>query len=206
MFKFGYKFNGKTYAQSKQDGSEANCGVIGFKLFYENEPIVQYIAQTPQWINNPQWVTPSYTTCAVSASWSGGATYTSNAAYTSNVNYCATPNLGNSHMKGISNSMLSNPVRCCGMQADTMEFSVESALGDVQPKGFDMGTEWGRKESSKVNTVDFSRGCLAHSLDIYYASRESLIEMGVPITNQLKVNLPQSFPGRYAEPPKGWVG
>ena len=48
MFKFGYKFYGNTYAQSKEDGSEKNCGVIGLRVFYEKEPIV-----TTTIINNP---------------------------------------------------------------------------------------------------------------------------------------------------------
>jgi hypothetical protein len=72
---------------------------------------------------------------------------------------------------------------------------------------FDMGTEWGRKERSRVNTIPFDKGALACSIDIYYASREALIAMGVPITNALTAaNLPQSFPDKYAQPPKGWVG
>ena len=71
---------------------------------------------------------------------------------------------------------------------------------------FDMGTEFGRKEHSKVRTVEFTRGSLAQSFDIYYASREALIAMGVPITNELQVNLPQSFPTTYCTPPKNWIG
>ena len=74
------------------------------------------------------------------------------------------------------------------------------SMCEEQPKQeFDMGTEWGRKEQSKVYTVEFERGCLAQSFDIYYASRESLIAMGVPIHNVLSVNIPQSFPDKYAK-------
>jgi len=54
--------------------------------------------------------------------------------------------------------------------------------------------------------VDFDRGCLAKSFDIYYASRTALISMGVPMENVLKSNLPQSFSGQYCTPPKGYVG
>jgi hypothetical protein len=76
-----------------------------------------------------------------------------------------------------------------------------------QPKAeFDMGTEWGRKERSRVKTIPFDKGVLACSIDIYYASREALIAMGVPIYTALSSNLPQSFPDKYAQPPKGWVG
>ena len=69
-----------------------------------------------------------------------------------------------------------------------------------------MGTEWGRREHSTVRNVTFERGCLADTFEIFYASREALIAMGVPITTELAVNLPQSFPNQYAEPPKNWVG
>lgn len=56
MFKFGYKFYGNTYAQSKEDGSEKNCGVIGLRIFYEKEPepSVHYTINTaPPVIVNP---------------------------------------------------------------------------------------------------------------------------------------------------------
>jgi hypothetical protein len=55
MFKFGYKFNGKTYAQSKEDDSEKNCGIISLRMFYEKP--VPYTP--PVWIthtnNNEYW-------------------------------------------------------------------------------------------------------------------------------------------------------
>lgn len=199
MFKFGYKYNGKTYAQSKQDGSEMNCGVIGLRLFYEE--LVPCILggglYGPGRYGTPcDPITPSWTT----------------GHYTSTVNYCAS----NLDSGAGDNEIFGNQLRSCEPEITcrvdnaslTYSTPVQSTgLGQsVKPKGFDMGTEWGRKETSKVNTVSFSRGCLAHQLDIYYASRESLLEMGVPLTNELKVNLPQSFPGKYAEPPKGWVG
>ena len=82
-----------------------------------------------------------------------------------------------------------------------------AGLKQEKPKGFDIGTEFGKREKSKVEVVDFERGCQAYYVDIFYASRESLIEMGVPINNTLKVNyLPQSFPNKYCTPPKNWNG
>lgn len=315
MFRFGYKFDGKTYAQSKQDGSERNCGVIGLKLFYEKEPV--YVCNppviwntTPQWLSptpaapQPQWITtttvttgPIPQTYAVSASYSMCGT----GAYQSNVNYCCN-NLGQTDLsnngtnysslfggcaakggpispgvsshandqssllkeaitdakavratalantKGGSSTKSSkgssaggqsatlssdrnslrdrfNRVRSTAYNSNTRGItSVAAAAGGLygegrfgyadmecereQPKAeFDMGTEWGRKERSKVRNIAFDRGCLAQSFDIYYASREALIAMGVPITNELAVNsLPQSFPNGYAQPPAGWVG
>ena len=78
---------------------------------------------------------------------------------------------------------------------------------EPSPELFDVGTEFGRKETSKVKNVDFHRGCLAQSFDIYYASRDALIRMGIPMENVLQSNyVPQSFPNKYATPPKNWVG
>jgi len=216
LFKFGYKLNGKPYAQSKEDGSEKNCGVIGLRIFYEKEPVVIY--NTPIINIQAPYITPlpcqpwqpwypwySTTTCQTGASTYSGATYTSN------VNYSC-DNLGTQNM------LLGNSCGESGMSAGQSVASAPAgnftncsqnylSMCEEQPKlGFDIGTEFGRKEQSKVYTVEFERGCLAQSLDIYYASRKSLIEMGVLMENRLQVNLPQSFSGGYCIPPKDWVG
>ena len=327
MFKFGYKFYGNTYAQSKEDGSEKNCGVIGMKVFYENEP-VYYSTPTVIWNFTPNWLAPApappmpvtYTSTtttttttqqyptvtAVSASWAANSTsaayaatsaYSCGPSYTSNVNYCAS-NVGTQDMalydstvkkggpispgggyqslfggcaasasppsanllkeaiadaKAVRQTSLANAksadklsrkmqklsgTKCSagGASADLYDTDRNSlrdrfnrvrstsnnaythdtsdgCLGfapeyerEMPKQEFDMGTEWGRKERSLVKTVTFDRGCLAQSFDIYYASREALIAMGVPVTNELQVNLPQSFPTQYAEPPKNWCG
>ena len=231
LFKFGYKFNGNTYAQSKEDGSEKNCGVIGIKFFYEKEPIV----------------VTAYNTYGISASYCcnnltgamnphyNSSTGASGISYTSNVNYQAN-NLGTQDMNLYSSNLRSTnkggPIcadhkiskkRSAGGQSATLGITsnyyaaASAPLGDVDDSldfcsneykkpEFDMGTEFGRKERSTVKNVEFTRGCLASSFDIYYASREALIAMGVPITNELQVNLPQSFPNTYCTPPKNWVG
>ena len=239
MFKFGYKFNGKTYAQSKENGSEKNCGVIGLRFFYEKEPIYTYNPPI-QWNTTPQWLSnPSVTTVVTTTTTTRGATasYALTGAMNHSVNYCCSDLgtetlLGNcssdsddgaldwmevNYSKGPSTPIGSDQMKSskkrsfAGGQCVTAQYSANNiAVASAgfmpeQPK-FDMGTEWGRKEHSKVNTVSFERGCQAQSFDIYYASRESLIAMGVPLFNELQVGLPQSFPNGYAQPPKNWVG
>jgi len=286
MFKFGYKFNGNTYAQSKEDGSEKNCGVIGLRLFYEKEPLYTY---TPpiQWNTTPQWLSnPSVTTVVTTTTTTRGATASyscGSGAMNQTVNYCCSdlgqvdlhnngtnysslfggcaaasapltsgPIDGNLLKEAIADakavrqtslanaksadSMMSKFTKLAGITkggqicADTKSSRKRSFAGgqsalscdeDVAVTGlygqgrygytakepeFDMGTEWGRKEHSKVHNVSFERGCQAQSFDIYYASRESLIAMGVPLFNELQVGLPQSFPNEYATPPKHWQG
>ena len=200
LFKFGYKMNGNTYAQSKEDGSEKNCGVIGMRLFYEKE-----IPQSITWINNMQPYydnQPHYYGGLNPNSWGSTGTL-------QNVNsfYCCNSNITYGTAQNYS---CGSPTRSAKTYKNSTEDSsitmdfCSSTLQDI--KGFDVGTEWGKKERSKVKTVEFERGVLAQSFDIYYASRESLIQMGIPLENNLQVNLPQSFPEKYAKPPKNWVG
>lgn len=223
LFKFGYKFDGKTYAQSKGDGSERNCGVIGVKFFYEQEPVHTCAINnfpppslpswpivppdyTPKWPNFP-YVSPNPTpiwysceTSATSADWDeahGSYLYDNGIS---------------SGGRGMSSGMSS---RSATKSSDTLRKmnnflatnnSVQQCSAEVKPQNFDMGTEWGRKEASKVHTVTFERGSLAQTFEIFYASRASLIDMGVIVDNKLQANLPQSFPSQYATPPKGWKG
>lgn len=217
LFKFGYKFNGNTYAQSKQDGSDKNCGVIGLRLFYENEPLwttYTTVTTTPTyWGTGPQYLSGTCNTGGLN-----NVTYTSNTS----VNYVApveddtldffpaeysrtlssdTPKRSFSSKISAQNLSATKGGLCSGNESYAC-----AAAPQPQKYDFDMGTEWGRKEASKVRNVTFERGCLAQSFEIYYASRDALIQMGVPVTNTLSVNLPQSFPNNYATPPKNWVG
>ena len=242
MFKFGYKFDGKTYAQSKEDGSERNCGVIGMRIFYENEPVYHCAPPiiwntTPQWLSstpapNPQFTVTTTTTYNPQSSYTVSASYSLTGAYQNNVNYCSNDlgklNLSNyieDHfipVRGNNTTTLANskgPTRggkqtMGGRSKISAQYScngiASAGLGCIemerQKAEFDVGTEWGRKEQSRVRNIVFDRGCLAQSFDIFYASREALIAMGVPLTNEIAVNLPQSFPNGYAVPPKNWVG
>jgi hypothetical protein len=214
---FRFSCKGGSYAASKQDGSERNCGVIGIRLYYEVEPIVvvqpqPYIVQPfNPWIIQPAPWTPTWTTSG-GTEWVRTGSYPCNPlgglygaarfGYQDDVQYSA----GGSGMSVGTTLSSAQPMMDYGDTVRSREPRMEKLCASPTPKGFDMGTAWGQKKDSKVFTTDFNRGCLALSQDIYYASRESLIEMGVPITNELKVNLPQSFPGKYAEPPSGWRG
>jgi hypothetical protein len=94
--------------------------------------------------------------------------------------------------------------------SNTMQDGVLRAMNasqNAQPLGFDMGTKWGEAKESRVIEVEFEKGILALTTNIYYASRQSLIEMGVPLGNEKQVSFPEPFKdGKYAEPPKNWQG
>jgi hypothetical protein len=70
-----------------------------------------------------------------------------------------------------------------------------------------METQWGESRNYKVQEITFDRNELIHSFDIYYASRESLIAMGINLGTEKRVSFPESFKEtKYAKPPKGWRG
>lgn len=231
LFKFGYKFNGKTYAQSKEDGSEKNCGVIGLRFFYEKEPVWTTFAVSSSFAItgacNPHYL--SNNTNTPSGGLYGGGRW----GYNTNVNYQAPADTqdmalyssnnitkcsagGQSGGRGMSSGIAAASAEATPAvryftsiedSSDTNDWmQPEYSRETVKKADFDMGTEWGRKERSKVRTISFERGVLAQSVDIYYASRAALIAMGVPIETGLTANLPQSFPNTYATPPKGWCG
>ena len=217
MFKFGYKFNGNTYAQSKEDGSERNCGVIGLRIFYEKEPI--YTTTTHWYDSGPCYITGA-TNHIVNYCCSDLGTRDINDTLNApkNTNYsslvggtgiasAASPTKGgnNTPRETLRSSEKISKKRSIGGGGGIKTYCDSNDFMPEQPT-FDMGTEWGRKEQSKVHNVSFERGCQAQSFDIYYASRETLIAMGVPLFNELQVGLPQSFPNGYATPPKNWVG
>ena len=216
LFKFGYKLDGKTYAQSKKNGSEKNCGIIGIRLFYEKEPIVVNITTTIintvpvyppvyPWPYYTWW--PYYPTYYWGGGLSSGGTGLSAGGNVNNcnVNYCCSNNIDSVNLTN-NTSNADTPVSVYNCSDNNVLQQQSQNSYEQSKEAFDMGTEFGRRETSKVYNVSFERGDFAQAFDIYYASRESLINMGVPLTNKLATNLPQSFSGGYCVPPKDWNG
>jgi len=100
-----------------------------------------------------------------------------------------------SFQKGIKGRYVNSSLRAmnlCGMP-------------ETKKASFDMGTKWGEAKESKVVEVEFEKGVLALTTNIYYASRQSLIDMGVPLGNEKQVSFPEPFANsKYSKPPKGW--
>jgi hypothetical protein len=181
-FKFSSK--DKSYAASKGTEAAANVGGIGIRIYWEYVELVRWINTSRQYDifddlyhPFPPYGQPSWTF------------YSSSIETSHDVNSTAP----------INNQSFGGELKCC--LSNTAD-SARSA--SFSSKGFDMGTEWGKAKEQKVVSTQFKRGSLLHEIDIYYASRESLLEMGVPLTNEIKVNFPNTFPRKYAEPPSGW--
>lgn len=206
--KFVFGSKGSSYAADKEDGSERNVGVIGIRLFQEKikPPVYRteihhhhHYKKTPvdPWDNYPTvWCDSAFG--QTSSSWSATPNSTLGLADTATYSCDSIPT------KGI------NSVYTAAVKSATYGASVKRRSMSVQDeplRGFDMGTKWGEAKESKVVNVEFERGILAVSTEIFYASRQSLIEMGVPIGNEKQVSFPTAFAdSKYAKPPKNWKG
>lgn len=188
-FTFGQK--GESYAASKENGAERNVGVIGVRLFEE------FIEPQPFYKNSDPRILKEQKYCSNTADplpeqptiWGITAPTTDATLDWMKPDYDkGSPTGGRGDMRSI--------VETSNLYS-----------GEVNPRGFDMGTKWGGAKESKIVEVEFEKGLLAVSTDIYYASRQSLIEMGVPTGNEKQVNFPSSFAdAKYAKPPKNWKG
>lgn len=187
-FKFVKKDN--SYAASKQDGSDLNCGIIGVAIYSENlpSPINYTITNNSSYklysndfikTNTSDWVQinreggPFTSTLKSTCAMGNSSTPLRNVDFT-NINHCS------NGVIGLSMSAVESPVN------------------------FDMGSTWGSSKESKVVDVEFERGYLLQKTDIHYASRQSLLDMGIILPNVGQVSFPNSFP-KYATPPRGWT-
>ncbi len=182
-----FKFTQKkaSYAKEKTGNTE-NVGVIGFRLFNEYIPQIFYQTNVPSvWPpltstigtgTSAGYQTANLLAKSITQTGAGGvmATLSSYSANTSNT-----------IPRGISSDNITYD--CCTKSCD-----------------FDTGTTWGQAINSNVTKTDFTRNVLVFSLEIYYASRESLIEIGVPVRNESTYSLPSAFPNKFATPPSGW--
>jgi hypothetical protein len=235
--KFLFDYKGGSYAASKEDGSERNVGVIGIRLFTEKvkplPPVPLVIKEEhhhhhhhdhyPKYPNYP-WDSPTiwgseirYGTNAAPGATRGLGEYLSNTTMGGPTMDCCDSNpvtdsepLGFCDMasENLYSKTLGSPRRMASAGAPSPLRS-HAVKCSVQPetKGFDMGTKWGEAKESRVIEVEFEKGILALTTNIYYASRQSLLEMGVPLGSEKQVSFPEPFSdGKYAKPPTGWNG
>lgn len=210
-----FKFSKKGNAYSKEvSGTPTNCGVIGCMIVSEKEDHIAKMSQllnealkkAPQhhhyhswaspWVSPPLWcgtrlaqfTEPSYTTCT-----SGINLNSSVSNGQSSVNYVHT--FTDKVDAGAAASFNAYTSRAC--VNETPDKPV------VEP-AFDLGSTWGQKLYDKVDMIEFERGAILDSQVIYYATREALEAMGVPLTAKKTVSFPDAFPGQFCTPPKNY--
>jgi hypothetical protein len=223
--KFVFSTKEDSYAASKGDDSERNVGVIGVRLFAEKvkpKPVIKeihhhhnYPRPRPYpfpWDNTPQ--TPKYP-YDPPIIWYGDTTGETLSGTTNSptglggsLRGCST---NNTEMYSCNDISLRGDIkgRCStgGLSSETLGKKISNKSFNEVTRGFDMGTKWGGSKESKVIEIEFEKGILTLSANIYYASRQSLIEMGVPMSNEKQVSFPDPFEnGKYAKPPSGWRG
>lgn len=216
-FVFGKKEN--SYAKNKSDGSERNVGVIGIRLFSELIKPINYIVSSSYSCHSnygtalpPNWHEQNPTI------WCDSAGAVSDCCLYDNSNIkCSTTNTTVNTTTTINHTLLkeaiadAKAVRATALandkSADPSVFGYAPPLRSINEETFDMGTKFGSAKESKVVEVEFEKGILVLSTDIFYASRQSLIDIGVPISNEKQVNFPSAFAeSKYAKPPKNWNG
>lgn len=198
-FTFAKKSKGTSYAASKGEEALKNVGVISVACFHEYiEPLppapqVIYIEQKPSYIPfwpNPYWGGyPIYRDCSISCSNNTHENGSLKREYTRRIS--STSFNGNNNLS-VNFCSTSN---CSTTVTDFVE---------PEPKGFDMASEFGKSKDSKVVNVEFKNGKKIGEISIYYASRESLIEMGIDLKQKVKISFPNGFPKEYCRVPSGY--
>lgn len=224
--KFVFDYKNEAYAATKGDNSEKNVGVIGVRLFEEQLPPPpkeihhhhHHDHWRDRWHNPPIWNTPlnpptiwcesTYSTSLGGGMSSGGTTLNNNG----NDSLCADTTDWSDEVPMKSSTRCCNPTfgsakgRSSG-GITSQAFNASNNASAQSLRGFDMGTKWGDAKESRVIEVEFEKGILALTTNIYYASRQSLLEMGVPLGNEKQVSFPEPFTdSKYAKPPKNWRG
>lgn len=182
-FKFCKKNN--SYAKSKRSGAEKNCGVIGIRLFNKKIEQATVVIKEKEYIPYPIYPTPIYPAYPSFPYryWYYGDTTCDSAIGSCGGTSSSINNCNITYSNSCSNDSLQN-----------------------RKTSFSLGSTWGEKKDSSVIESSFNRGILVFSQDIYYSTRQDLINMGVPIIKQPKISYPESFSGKFAEPPNNWRG
>lgn len=178
-FKFSKK--NKSYAAKSDEtgGDTSNCGVIGIQFFSQKPKPFNTVERhvfAPDNLRRPTWYYDIQ--------------YGTNTADSS----------GGSLRRCYNNSITSS---LGGGQLNANCFASSSELPEAELAAFDLGTEFSKTEiSDKVRDVEFEIGSLYTTTEIYYASRDSLEAMGVPLEKVSLVSFPKAFPTKFCKPPR----
>jgi hypothetical protein len=180
-FKFSTKSRSYAAKSEETKGDTSNCGVIGIKVYGEKQLDFRKLfsnVHSVQWGSlttdwNPNTQPMTWTTCTNDSNLVATASYSC-----SNRSDDVSP---------------SNLMRCRSSSQPT-----------VKAMSFDMGTEFSKKEiRDEVKMTNFDidyNDCMVY--EIYYASKDSLISMGVPIKPVTQFTMPKAFPTEFCKPPR----
>jgi len=214
-FKFFEKGNGNGYAEIKGDAS--STGVIGVRIYSEKIVLPTVKEYVPVYIDRPVPVYPR-------PYWYD-MTYRGDMSSTvcdSTETYVDTLNCFNSKVpvsdcadSETLTQTKSSILRARGTESSTqpssrrfMRMQSDSQVEEKTRRFDDMTTGWGQAVESKVTVVTFDRGELVSQMEILYASRESLTQMGIKFDSLPEVAIPSAFNSslNFCSPPVGWKG
>lgn len=220
-----FKFVKREKSYATEQGSGAGNGVIAVRAYEEKEsesdkvskmlqawreaernkprdtiiidrpyPVYPYRPRPWYW-EDQYWRTAPYYTLggAIGYGSSMGSTSMANLNSAAIVMNCSTASFDN----GLNKCAAESP-RGLNAQAHVAD-SVE-----MKAASFDMGSAWGSAVKDSVKEVEFEEGALLAEIAIYYASLDSLKEMGVNVERVKAVAFPEPFKREYCAVPSGW--
>jgi len=226
--KFQFDYKGGSYADSKEDGSERNVGVIGVRLFSEKvKPLPSPSIVVKEEHHHHHHHHDHYPTCPnpykpwweQPVIWGMGDTtcdsgptadccdMSDEGLYTREFSSTSVPGATRGGLSAENSTAKCSFRKMNNLNSPLRAMNCSTNPAQNEALGFDMGTKWGKAKESRVIEVEFEKGSLVLTTNIYYASRQSLIEMGVPLGSEKQVSFPEPFAdGKYAKPPKNWQG
>lgn len=174
-FKFSKKSKSYAAKSEQTNGDTSNCGVIGIEVYNE---------ETPPVVRKKR----SYTPIEPLYPWVPE-------------NPWSNPDWRITYDNVSSNEFHEKEygtMRCAVQPTESI-----SCLNLASCSSFDLGTQFSDREiEDVVREVEFKTGSLYSTYEVFYASREALIEMGVPVKKEAQVSFPNAFPSKFCKPPK----
>jgi hypothetical protein len=203
-FKFNRKERSYAAKSDATNGDTKNCGVIGVEVYCEKEkpaPILvrEVIREVP--VPRPSPFPYPYTLNFSNTALSGcllneSRTYSCNLSNSAGDKIMAGNMMRSANVTTDWSAPDDGPIACACS-------SMDMAAVESPKRGFDMGTEFSDREvSDKVVDTEFEIGYLMTTFTFYYASKDSLVEMGVPVTKEAAVTFPDPFPAKFCRPPR----
>lgn len=178
-FQFSKKEKSYAAKHPELEGAAKNCGVIGVRFYTELKPAINLDESLNEWVKS-KW--PTWPTYPPEPQWDK---IPQNPQYDWwKVTYSST-----------TDGCFNGPSNCCG--------NPEPLQNVLRSCSFDTGTKFTDKQiEDKVTETTFEKGSLFRFIEIFYASKQALIDMGIKIDKEPEIVFPQSFPKGFCKPPK----
>lgn len=192
-----FVFNKKDNSYSAKTGNgDANCGVVGIRVYGEKLPEVQYC---PVYYSQPYYV---YRDTPWVTYWNtpmcGGLSNPGNNNFNSILQHGQAIQCSTSSYTSSVNNFSS-----CSAKESTGNTNQSYFSQVVDDTPHQVGTGWGSEKDSVVSQTTFTKGELLQTLEIFYADHRGLESLGIDLNKSSKVafSRPVAF-GGFCTPPK----